>query len=1124
MKWFLLFILFVSFNQNAVAKDIVFQNDNGTALTAGYQTTWMLEETKFLLPPGPCTVKEVQIYFTGTSSAKDTLYIVGDPAEGSVSPTFWVHTYNMKIPPIVFDYKGKPGWMTFPISGLHLDGLDRFVIQHRIQPNGPWFGLDNNGLVGPDMTSWWLNPFETNSLGGPGNYYAPNGDFMVRILVEYDYPDGDGSMPAPPPVLVDVTKTTGLVDANGNPIPASEVSVQDVNNDGWDDIIIGSNLFVSTKYGKFKLDTDFPSLAAGATSWGDFDNDGNVDCYVLRNGAYNQNTYMVVNRDQLYRNEGNLKFTAVTSKDIFKIPYPSPGVDFNLANKYTQDSIFNPYSCITPVWTDYNGDGRLDLFLANNRVGFNNSQGQYSETYFPDQLWQQGADGKFTNTRTASGIAAGEAAPYFDCYGASAVDYNQDNKQDIFVANYRLAKDNLFKNDGDGTFTEVAAQTNVQGNPTAEPGYFGHGMGSEWADFNNDGLIDLAVGNLGHPDWRGMYSNPSLIFKNEGPPNYKFTEKHTDMGLKFFEMNAGILWGDFDLDGYQDLWHGQISYDPIGPGKPMRPGLFYMNQGAPNYKLKDMTWQYGCAIHGPWSAARIDFDHDGDLDLIVVSSFQGVRLFRNDMPKKGSWISIRLKGSPADKVNMDAYGTKVTAYMDGKKYYRELNSVSGTRCNQNSSELHFGIGSPTKTALDSMLVVYSNGVSKTFYNVALAKRYLLPYMGNLTDNGLPTPQQVTPQNYTTGLLPAAVNLNWLRVPGATSYNVSIYSDAGMILLVSTNPATDTTFTSTTLTNNKTYYWKVSAKNISNASAWSDGWCFTVGNLVPLAPGLLSPTKDSTGVLLNPTLGWKAATYDAFFTPKTTYEVNLAKNSSFSVDVIPFNNLNALSIYVPDTLSDNTKYYWRCRGINGTAIGPWSETWAFTTMPLPPAPVLTKPVNGEQNVKNKPSIGWQSITGSPRYQIQISQSQTFDTLFYDVANLSSNSTKVFSNFQSNGLYYWHLRAIKNGYAGPWSETWSFTIENYSSVQDESNNSRLTLSISPNPSDDFAGLKITSTIPGAVKIRIYSITGVLVQSIDAGDMIQDTMDYRLNTSTLGTGIFTISIECSGRSVSKNLIIVK
>ncbi len=1124
MKRFLLFILFVSFIQNAFAKDIVVQNDNGTPASSGYPAGSMTEETKFLMPSGPCTVKEVQIYLTGTSSVTDTLYIVGDPAEGSVAPTFWVHDYNMKIPPIIYDYKGTPGWKTFPITGLHLDGLDRFLIQHRIQPNGPWFAIDNNGLTGPDVTSWWLLPFEQNSLGGPGNYYYASGDFMVRILVEYDYPDGDGSLPPPPPVLFDVTKLVGLTDGGGNPINASEVSVQDVNNDGWDDIIIGSNLFTSTKDGKFKLVPEFQTIGAGATSWGDFDNDGNVDCYVLRNGAFNAATDMVVNRDQLYRNEGNLKFTAVTSKNIFNLPYPSPGVDFNLPNKYSQDSIFNPYSCITPVWTDYDGDGRLDLFLANNRVGFNNAQNQYTELYFPDQLWQQGLDGKFTNTRTAAGIARGEASPYFDCYGASAVDYNQDNKPDIFVANYRLAKDNLFKNDGDATFTEVAAQTSIQGNPTAEPGYFGHGMGSEWADFNNDGLIDLAVGNLGHPDWRGMYSNPSLIFKNEGSPNYNFTDKHNEMGLKFFEMNAGMLWGDFDLDGYQDLWHGQISYDPIGPGKPMRPGLLYMNQGAPNYKLKDMTWHYGCALHGPWSAARIDFDRDGDLDLIVVSSFQGVRLFRNDMPKKGSWIAIRLKGSPADKVNMDAYGTKITAYIDGKMYYRELNSVSGTRCNQNSSELHFGIGAPAKNALDSLIVVYSNGASKKFTNVTLAKRYSLPYMGNLTDNGIPTPQQISPQSFTTGLQAAAVNMNWYKVPGASSYDVSVYKDVAMTQLVSTTPVTDTALSLTTLTDNTTYYWQVKAKSISSTGAWSGLWNFTLGNLVPLAPGLISPAKDSTGVILNPSISWKAATYDAFYTPKTVYEVNLSIDAGFLSGVISYPDLSLITKIVSDTLTANTKYNWRVRALNGTAVGPWSEVWAFTTMSLPTAPVLTKPANGEANVKNKPTIGWQSVAGATRFQLQISKSQTFDSLFYDAANISANTMKVFTNFQPNGLYYWHVRAIKNGYAGQWSETWSFTIENYSSVQDESNISGLTLSISPNPSDDFAGLKITSTIPGAVKIRIYSITGVLVQSIDAGDMTQETMDYRLNTSNLGSGIFSISIECAGRSVSKNLIIVK
>ena len=148
-----------------------------------------------------------------------------------------------------------------------------------------------------------------------------------------------------------------------------------------------------------------------------------------------------------------MQFQELPPSGTFNLPYPSPGKDFQMPNQYEQDSIFNPYSCITVLWTDYNSDGRLDLYLANNRKGFN-VNGNYNERYFPDQLWRQQDNGTFVNETKTAGIADAEPFSksnntwygFYDCYGANACDYNNDGKADIFVANYRLVKDNLYKN------------------------------------------------------------------------------------------------------------------------------------------------------------------------------------------------------------------------------------------------------------------------------------------------------------------------------------------------------------------------------------------------------------------------------------------------------------------------------------------------------------------------------------------------------------------------------------------------------------------------------------------------------------------------------------------------------
>ena len=97
---------------------------------------------------------------------------------------------------------------------------------------------------------------------------------MIRLVVEYDYPDGNTSQPPPAPTLIDITDEVGL--SGGG-----TVSVVDWNNDGWDNIAIGGNFFQNNKDGTFKNVTSQFNITAGATAWGDFDNDGFVDVYAV---------------------------------------------------------------------------------------------------------------------------------------------------------------------------------------------------------------------------------------------------------------------------------------------------------------------------------------------------------------------------------------------------------------------------------------------------------------------------------------------------------------------------------------------------------------------------------------------------------------------------------------------------------------------------------------------------------------------------------------------------------------------------------------------------------------------------------------------------------------------------
>ncbi len=789
MKKLLVLLSFlISFSQFLKAEFIV-KNDNGNPksayITAPFKR-W--EESVMLQPNGPCKILKIQVYFSGNQPNEDSLLIVADAAEGSIPPTEFVWHYALLTPPVKFSYDGVPGWKEFDISdrNLRAEGLDRIVVQHIISDKGPYFTYDSDGTSSP-LRSFLCDALTPNpdfyNIKGT-KFFRADGDFMVRLVVEFDNPGDNGSARAPFPVLLDISSEAGLL-SNSKTIASALVTVADWNKDGYDDIAIGSYFFENKKGGKFENVSSKFNFGGSGTVFGDYNNDGILDAFVVK--GMGNDLLMMGHSDGTYTDE-----TDVT------IAPKSPTV--------------------TPMWLDYDADGRLDLFVAYGRTEVS---GQ--ETYFPDQLYRNLGNGSFKNVTAESKISLGEPAPYFDCWGASICDYNVDGKPDIFVATYRLAPDRLYKNNGNGTFSEVSTVVGVHGVPTKSAGYFGHGMGSSWGDFNNDLLPDLAVGNLGHPDGRGESSNPSLIFRNDGPPAYKFSELGQKMGLKFFEMNAGILWVDINLDGYLDLVHCQYSYDNISTGRT-RYSRVYINQGPENnYRLKDMTWLYGAIIHGAWSPVALDFDNDGDMDIIIASSNEYVKLFRNDLPRENNWVSFRLVGSPQNNVNMDAYGSSITLELsNGQKIYRDLpGSIMTARASQSTDELNFGLG---KNSIKEVKVKFADGKELSFQDVTHNRKYKIFWDGKIEPMGLAAPGLISPLNKAVFVNPK-IEFNWSYCGGATSYNIEY--DENNNFEESTIVNTSTNSETMILEPGKTYYWRVTSVDGNKESNSSTIWSFTI---------------------------------------------------------------------------------------------------------------------------------------------------------------------------------------------------------------------------------------------------------------------------------------------------------
>lgn len=412
----------------------------------------------------------------------------------------------------------------------------------------------------------------------------------------------------------------------------------------------------------------------------DYDNDGDADLYLTNYG-----------KNQLYRNDGNDTFTDVT--DI-------AGVG---------DSKWS----VSAAFGDYNLDGYLDLYVVNyleydtntahpcSLEGVHIYCGPHEYPGASDTLYRNNGDGTFTDvTKNAGVYNTGKGL------GVIFTDYNNDMLPDIFVANDAV-EDFLYHNNGDGTFTDVAIAAgiayNSEGRATAS-------MGIANGDYDNDGTQDLFITNFS--------LEVNSLFKNEG--NGVFTMTTFDAGLaenSFSQLGFGTQFLDADNDGFLDLFvangHVWDNVAEITPSLSYRQkGQFFHNNG--NGKFKDISNNVGDFFTHPVvtrGTAIGDYDNDGDPDILVSSCNGKPFLLRNDSNTNHNWIKIKLTGTVN---NRDAIGAKVTVRSKNTSQFREV-TCGGSYASGSERTLHFGLGED-KT-VESIEVKWINGKVHTIENI-----------------------------------------------------------------------------------------------------------------------------------------------------------------------------------------------------------------------------------------------------------------------------------------------------------------------------------------------------------------------------------------------------------------------
>jgi hypothetical protein len=512
---------------------------------------------------------------------------------------------------------------------------------------------------------------------------------MISSLFYLDICSTNSSSDPTPLDTEQVTFTNITYDAGLQGVGGQFLAWGDYNNDGYQDLLVnGQRLFRNNGPPNW----DFTELTsqAGITggsygTWADWNNDGYLDFFTA--GA-----------DSLWKNNGppNWDFTDVT----------------------TQAGILRESHSTGSGWGDYDNDGDLDLFKIRGEDG---STGQY----FPNSFWRNNGNSTFTNVTVEAGVEEYSNPKY--SRGVAWADYNDDGWLDVYISNYRQLPNYLYENNGDGTFTDVASEKGVaDGPPYGEGGNLdpynraGHGVGSVWGDYDNDGYLDLWVTNLNHKDWRT--SDDSLLYHNDGPPDYYFTNMRGSSGIPVKpyvapnegdELFVGCAWGDYDNDGDLDLYLPQI-YDI-----DYAYSFLYSNNGDGTFT--DVTLETGVRVWDTYAGCWCDYDNDGDLDLLTSGRDSGgngdphfVHLFRNE-GNSNNWLHLDIRGN-GGVTNKAGIGVRVKISSENlDSQIKEVEGGMGPHGMQNSLILEFGLGEYTGT-LD-VEVTWTSGISQILHNI-----------------------------------------------------------------------------------------------------------------------------------------------------------------------------------------------------------------------------------------------------------------------------------------------------------------------------------------------------------------------------------------------------------------------
>ncbi|MSR61167.1 MAG: CRTAC1 family protein [Planctomycetes bacterium] len=526
-----------------------------------------------------------------------------------------------------------------------------------------------------DLTARWLLNLAYMTLGEYPEHVPP------ALVVPPSAFASDEAFPR----FVDVAPQLGV---NSMTLAGGAIA-DDFDNDGVFDLVTSEvlpsgqlRLFKGQPDGTFVERTEAANLKGIGGGLNciqtDYDNDGWLDILVPR-GAWLYEQGRVA--ESLLHNEGDGTFLDVTfAAGLAEANYPTQAV----------------------AWADYDNDGDLDLYMANESS---------PRIDAPSQLFRNEGNGRFVDVAAAAGVLNQRYAKGC-CWG----DYDGDRYPDLYVSN--LGDDRLYHNKRDGTFEDVAARLSVLGPERSFPVWF--------FDYDNDGALDLYVSSYWTKvgpyvlDLLGGQSNAELARLFRGDGHGGFRDVTREVGLTDISITMGANFGDLDDDGFLDFYlsTGFPDYEALVPNR------MYWNRGGKRFADVTTNGGFGHLQKGH-GVAFADLDRDGDTDVFAEmgGAFPGDAfgnaLFQN--PGFGRhWIEVQALGVKSNRAGIGArIRCEVSENGVKRSIYRHVNS--GGSFGANPLRQHLGLGSATRI---DVLEIYwpTSDLTQTFRDVAVDAR------------------------------------------------------------------------------------------------------------------------------------------------------------------------------------------------------------------------------------------------------------------------------------------------------------------------------------------------------------------------------------------------------------------